>query len=101
MQIIIPVDGTDEKLSKITSRFELKKWALVEYHQGAVVSTKFFDDRADIGVGIVEFAILKSKFESYMDLMEEGIMTLVVRDEQSIEDIIEAFGFKELDEIGL
>jgi hypothetical protein len=36
-----------------------------------------------------------------MEFMEEGIMVLVRRQEESIEDIIEAFKFKELDEIGL
>jgi len=101
MQILIPVDGEDENLSKITSRFDAKKWALVEYDKGAVQSTSFFDDRAQIAVGMAEFAILKSRFETYMDLMEEGIMTLVVREEETIEDIISAFGFKELDEIGI
>ncbi len=33
--------------------------------------------------------------------MNEGMMTLCVREEETIEDIIEAFKFKELDEIGL
>jgi hypothetical protein len=33
--------------------------------------------------------------------MNEGMMVLSVRQEESIEDIIEAFKFKELDEVGL
>jgi hypothetical protein len=33
--------------------------------------------------------------------MNEGMMVLCVREEKSIEDIIEAFKFKELDEVGL
>jgi len=32
--------------------------------------------------------------------MEEGMMTLCVRQERTIEEIIEAFKFKELDEVG-
>ena len=33
--------------------------------------------------------------------MNEGMMVLCVRQEETIEDIIEAFKFKELDEVGL
>jgi hypothetical protein len=33
--------------------------------------------------------------------MNEGLMCLVVREEKTLEDIVEAFKFKELDEIGL
>jgi hypothetical protein len=33
--------------------------------------------------------------------MNEGMMTLCVREEETIEEIMEAFKFKELDEIGL
>lgn len=101
MQILIPVDGTDAKLSKVASRLDAKKWALVEYDSGVVQSTNFFDDRDQVGMGVAEFVVLKNKFESYMDFMEEGIMALVVREEETIEDIMEAFGFKELDEMGL
>jgi hypothetical protein len=32
--------------------------------------------------------------------MEEGMMVLCVRGEEAIEEIIEAFKFKELDEVG-
>jgi hypothetical protein len=45
--------------------------------------------------------ILANKFENYLDFMNEGLMCLVVREEQTLADIIEAFKFKELDEIGL
>jgi hypothetical protein len=33
--------------------------------------------------------------------MEEGIMVLVRRQEETIEELIEAFKFKELDEAGI
>jgi hypothetical protein len=33
--------------------------------------------------------------------MNEGMMVLVVREEETITDIMDAFKFKELDEIGL
>jgi len=101
MLILIPVDGNDEKLSHITPISSLSSWALIDFDNGSVQSVKFFDDRASIEVDWIDFVILQNKFENYMEFMEEGMMVLVIREEETIEDIIEAFKFKELDEIGL
>jgi len=100
MLIWIPVDGTDEKLSKVTKVADAKKWALVDFDEGEVKSTRFFDKREDYSEW-VDFIILENKFETYIDYMNEGMMVLCVREEETIEDIIEAFKFKELDEVGL
>ncbi len=35
-----------------------------------------------------------------MEYMNEGLVVLSVRDERTIDEIIEAFKFKELDEVG-
>ncbi len=100
MLIWIPVNGEDKKLSKVTPLLTLKKWALVDFDKGEVQSIKFFDTREEFNEW-VDFIILENKFESYIDFMNEGIMVLCVRDEETIEDIMEAFKFKELDEVGL
>jgi len=100
MLILIPVDGTDEKKAKITALAAVQKWALVEFDQGTTQSVRFFDDRMQTGEDWIEFVILKSNFENYMVFMEENMMVLVIREEETIEEIIEAFKFKELDEVG-
>ena len=100
MLILIPVDGTDPKLSRVMTLFDRKKWALIDFDEGVVKAVEFYDDRTETGVEWIDFVILANKFESYMDFMEEGMMVLCVREEETIEDIIEAFKFKELDEVG-
>ena len=100
MLIWIPVDGIDEKQSKVTKVVDAKKWALVDFDEGEVKSIRFFDKKEDYS-DWVDFIILENKFESYIDYMNEGMMVLCVREEETIEDIIEAFKFKELDEVGL
>ncbi len=100
MLIWIPVDGNDEKKSKITKLVALKQWALVDFEEGEVKSTRFFDKREDF-TEWVDFVILENKFESYIDFMNEGMMVLCIREEETIEEITEAFKFKELDEVGL
>ncbi|MCK4442231.1 MAG: hypothetical protein KAU90_09510, partial [Sulfurovaceae bacterium] len=79
---------------------DAKKWALVDFDEGEVKSIRFFDKKEDYS-DWVDFIILENKFESYIDYMNEGMMVLCVREEETIEDIIEAFKFKELDEVGL
>jgi len=101
MLIWIPVDGSDAKIPKIVPQLEAKQWALVNFDAGEVQSVKFYDSIDDLNGEWVDFIILANKFENYIDYMNEGIMVLVVREEETIEDILEAFKFKELDEIGL
>jgi len=101
MLIWIPVDGSDVKTSKIVPQLEAKQWALVDFDEGEVKSVKFYTATSELGGEWVDFAILANKFENYLDFMNEGMMVLVVREEETIEDIMEAFKFKELDEIGL
>ena len=101
MLILIPMDGDNEKASKITTLLNVQKWALVRFDAGEVKSVSFFDDRTQTGKDWIDFIVLENKFENYLDFMEEGMMVLVRRQEETIEDIIEAFKFKELDEAGL
>ena len=101
MLIWIPVDGSDEKSSKVVPQFEAKQWALIDFDAGEVQSVKFYESREDLGGEWVDFVILANKFENYIDFMNEGMMVLCVREEETIEDIMEAFKFKELGEIGL
>jgi len=101
MLILIPVDGTDDKQAKITTLARRKKWALVDFDRGEVQSLTFHDDRMETGYDFIDFVILENKFENYLDFMEEGMMVLVRRQEETIEDLIEAFKFKELDEAGI
>jgi predicted Fe-Mo cluster-binding NifX family protein len=101
MLILIPVDGTEEKRAKITTLAAVQKWALVDFDQGVIQSVKFFDDRTQTGEDWIDFVILKSNFENYLAFMEENMMVLVIREEETIEEIMEAFKFKELDEVGL
>ena len=101
MLILIPLDGADEKVSKITTLFNVIKRALVHFDAGEMKSVSFFDDRHQTGADWIDFVILENKFENYLDFMEEGMMVLVRREEETIEEIMEAFRFKELDEAGL
>ncbi len=101
MLIWIPVESENGKVSRIVPQLEAKKWALVDFDAGEMKSLAFYNSIEELGGEWVDFIILSNKFENYLDYMNEGMMVLVRREEETIEDIIEAFKFKELDEIGL
>jgi len=99
MLIWICVDSKNGDSSKITNIIDAQHWALVNFDAGVVKEISFYDKREDF-MDWVDFIIMKDKYESYMEFMNEGMMVLSVREEETIEEIMEAFKFKELDEVG-
>ena len=100
MLILIPVDSENGIDAKITTLMDMKKWALIDFNEGEAKSITFHDDRHDTGADWIDFVILENRFENAMDFMNDGMMCLARREEETIEEILSAFKFKELDEIG-
>ena len=100
MLILIPVQRDEGLHSKIASINAMDKWALVDFDEGEAKSITFYDDRTETGEDWIDFIIFENKFENTLDFMNEGMMCLVRRKEETIEEILSAFKFKELDEIG-
>ena len=99
--ILIPVDSDNGMQAKIVTQADMQTWAIVDFVDGKAKSVVFYEDRTASGIEWIDFVVLDNKFENYMDFMNEGMMCLVKRNEETIEDVISAFAFKELDEIGL
>ncbi|NPA51068.1 MAG: hypothetical protein GXO02_05515 [Epsilonproteobacteria bacterium] len=98
MLIVIPVK--DENNLTIAPRMGAKKWVAIDFEEGVIKNQRLIDDPFK-EFDWIDFAILENSFENYMDFLDIGTMVLVRREGQdSIEDLIEAFKFKELDEIG-
>jgi len=74
---------------------EADRFAKVFVEKGAIKEIKYFDNRDDL-VGSVHFFITP-KEEYVFDFLEAGAEPLMTpRSEMSINDIVEAFLFKEL-----
>jgi predicted Fe-Mo cluster-binding NifX family protein len=101
MVILIPVDSNDGLNAKIVKQSDMQMWALVTFADGKAANIEFCKDRTECSVEWIDFVVLDNKFENYMDFMNEGMMCLVKREEQTVEEIVSAFAFKELDEMGL
>ncbi len=100
MLILIPVNKSDKNSAKIVPILEVKSWALVDFDEGEAKKITFFEDWRESGEGWIDFVILENRFENAMDFINEGMMCLSRREEETIEELLSAFKFKELDEVG-
>jgi len=101
MYIAIPLNSNDFKNATISNMTEAKAWALIDFDEGVVKSIKEIPSWQEHGTDWLDFVVLENKYENIMDFMNEGTTVLIRREGQdSVDNIIEAFKFKELDEAG-
>ena len=95
MTILIPVDSKSKDECLISSIEENKAWAFVTLEEGRVLSVEFFDRREDINSWI-DAVVVINELEYVWPFMDEGIIALIAPTQKSIDEIVEAFLFKDL-----
>lgn len=100
MNILIPVDDEDIQECKIALFQDVKKWAFLTIEEGQVVETEMFDNKEDISKWI-DIVVVKNKDEYVWPFVEEQIAILIAPTQRYIDDIVEAYLFKELHEFRL
>ncbi len=98
MNILIPVDDSDIEEAQITIIDDVKYWLLLDVTEGKVVTSEFYQTREEI-TDWVDVIVVKNQQEHVWPFMEEGISVLVAPLQRSVDDIVEAYLFKELHEI--
>ena len=100
MNILLSMDSDNTQEGQLVSIYEVKKWALVVVEEGKVVEIKYYDTREAVEEW-VEAVVVINDFEPVMSFIEEQVMVLVAHTQRSIDDIVEAFLFKELNELAI
>lgn len=95
MNLLIPVDCNDRYEALLTTLDASTYWAFVELEAGQIISCKFYKDRADIDA-FIETVVVINDQEYIWQFTQENIDVLVAPTQRSIDEIIEAFLFKEL-----
>ncbi len=95
MQILIPVDDTDFEEAQITLLDDVQHWILINLEEGRIVEHTFYKTREEITVWI-DVVVVKNAQEYVWPFMEQNIAVLIAPLQRSVEDIVEAFLFKEL-----
>ena len=100
MNILIPTDIDDFEDGKIALLDEAQKWLFIEFDEGKIQNYKFYDTKEDIKE-FYDIVIVKSDKEYVWPFMEQGIAVLVAPIQTYIEDVMEAFLFKELHDLNI
>ena len=100
MTVLIPLNTNHRYDSVITSIDECKTWVFIQLEEGRIVTYDFYKNKDDIKSWIDCIIVINSK-EYVWQFIEDGICVLVAPVKKSIDDIIEAFLFKELHDINI
>ncbi|MEA3498709.1 MAG: hypothetical protein U9R16_06605 [Campylobacterota bacterium] len=99
MNILIPVDSNEDvDEAQITLLDEAKYWLLQDFSEGRVHKSEFFATKEEI-TDWIDVVIIKNNAEYVWPFMEQGTAVLVAPMQLYVEDIMEAFLFKELHEL--
>ena len=99
MLVLVPMDSTDVQEAKITKVFEAKTWAQLRIEEGELVEV-LHNEKVDGFENWSEAAVVCSDSEPVMDFMNMSIIVLVAHTQKTIDDIVEAYLFRELHDLG-
>lgn len=100
MILLLPMDGDDTQESKLTGILSVSFWATVEIEEGRVIEICFYKERTQIE-GFVDAVIVVGNYEPVMDFIDEQMMVLVAHSQRTIDDVVEAYLFRELHDLAL
>eukprot|EP01156_Anaeramoeba_ignava_P002384 Anaeramoba_ignava/a218257_88.p4 GENE.a218257_88~~a218257_88.p4 ORF type:complete len:101 (-),score=7.54 a218257_88:482-784(-) len=100
MNILIPVNDSDLEEAQISLLDEVKYWLLLELDKGKVIKTDFYQTREEI-TDWIDVVVIKNDKEHVWPFMEENIAVLVAPTQRYVDDIVEAFLFKELHDLNI
>ena len=98
MLVVVPMDSIDVQEAKITPVLEAKTWALLRIEEGELVEVEHAD-AYDGFENWPEAVVVRSDGEPVMDFINMSMMVLVAHTQKTIDEIVEAFLFRELHDL--
>ena len=98
MHVLLPVDSCDASKASLTKINDAKFWAQLLIREGRVSKMNFSVDR-ECFEDFSEAVVVVDDGEYVWPFMEQSMMVLVAHTQRSIDDIVEAYLFKELNEL--
>lgn len=94
------MDSDDTQEGQLVSINDAKTWALIDLEAGQVVEIDYFDTKEEVN-DWVDAVVVIGDFEPVMEFIEQQTMVLVAHTQRDIDDIVEAFLFKELHDLAI
>jgi len=100
MKILLPMDSDDTQEGQLVPINDAKTWALIDLEAGQVVEISYFDTKEDVNEWL-DAVVVVGDYEPVMEFIEQQTMVLVAHTQRYIDDIVEAFLFKELHDLAI
>lgn len=98
MNILLAMDCDDVEEAKLCKINDVVKWAMLVVEEGEVVEVLFADKREDFDI-FAETVVVCNDNEYVWPFIEEQMQVLVAHTQRYIDDIVEAYLFKELHDL--
>ena len=98
MYLLLPMDNNDPKIAKLTKINDVKYWAQILIDDGKLADIKFEIDKDNFN-NFSEAVVVENDHEYVWPFIELSMMVLVAHTQRYINDIAEAFIFKELHDL--
>jgi len=100
MLLLLPMNGDDTQESELVSINDVAFWATVEVEEGRVIEINFYKDRSEID-GWLDAVIVVGNYEPVMEFIDNQTMVLVAHTQRTIDDVVEAYLFRELHDLAI
>lgn len=100
MLLLLPMNGDDTQESELTGILSATYWATVEVEEGRVVEINFYTDRSTVEMPC-DAVIVMNNYEPVMEFLDQQMMVLVAHTQRTIDDIVEAYLFRELHDLSI
>lgn len=98
MLILLPIDKNEFNGASLAPLNDVKKFALLDYEEALIKEIEYFDTHEEIEKW-VDIVVVSNDNEHVWPFMEKQITVLVAHHQKRVEDVLEAYLFKELHEI--
>ncbi len=95
MNILLPLDSNIENEAKLTKLNDAQFWGLMVMEEGRMQSLDIYETQDEI-TDMIDCVIVQNETEYVWPYMEQNIAVLIAPTQRYIEDIVEAYIFKEL-----
>jgi len=98
MNILLPLDCDNQEETSLVKLEDVKVWAQIKVEDGKLQSIKFAKEKEEFEE-FSECVVVENDNEYVWPFMELSMMVLVAHTQRSIDDIVEAYLFKELHDL--
>lgn len=95
MNILLPLDSNIEDEAKLTKLNDAQFWGLMVMEEGRMQSLDIYETQDEI-TDMIDCVIVQNETEYVWPYMEQNIAVLIAPTQRYVEDIVEAYIFKEL-----